>query len=135
MFIEYLENLRGKSKEARKRYALLFSSIITGAVILVWIISIFLTNFGMRSSESEKNENKNIEQEETKSVSDLFDSSNSFIENTENGFTDSQNNWIEDLRTLESQSIESTTTSSTTTIPQNIPQDSTSTSIEIERGI
>jgi hypothetical protein len=37
MFFEYLEHIRNKSVEARKRFAYVFTSFLTGVIILLWL--------------------------------------------------------------------------------------------------
>lgn len=122
MLLEYIENLRSKSKDARKRYAILFSIIVTGVVVFIWIIGIFLGSYGMRPPESERVQDSAQSDTETESVSDMFNSANPFLDAGTGEGEGNKTDWTQDLQTLEYQQAKSearknsTTTESRTTV-------------------
>src|SRR3989339_1220114 len=101
MFLEYFDTIRKKPKIVRKRYALLFTFGCTGVIVLIWLGTILISNYGNRSSSATLAAEEGQTEEE--SVTTLFNSSNSFIEGGEIDFK-SQTNWEQELQALEDES-------------------------------
>lgn len=111
MFLEYFDTLREKPKDVRKRYAFFFTSLITGFIVLVWIGTIIVTNYGSRPPETLATD----EEQEEVSVTKLFNSSNAFIEG-EIEFTNNDSAWEEeDVWEQEFEVVSGTSTASSTT--------------------
>ncbi len=91
MLLKHLEDIRKKSPEARKRYAMLFSVIITGLIVLVWGTTLLLKSIGTGEFAL-----KNEEENKKENLADQFRSANKFLENNAPVTTiqQQQNNWM-----------------------------------------
>ena len=78
MFFEYFEDVRRRSPEARKAYAISFASIITGIIVFIWLVTLFLGHGG----ELLNKDNGNVDKDKPSSIKDstkMFNSSNMFL--------------------------------------------------------
>ncbi len=77
MFFEYFEDVRKRSPEARKAYAVSFASIATGIIVFIWLVTLFLGHGGELL-----NKNNNDGKDGHTSIKDstkMFNSSNMFL--------------------------------------------------------
>ena len=120
MFLEYFDNLREKPKDVRKRYALFFTCILTGLIVLIWVGSILISNYGSRSPDSGT---VTVDTDGNGQVTDtttLFNSSNTFMEDGGADFSE-QNNWEMELQTslLNESKLEDVYASSSQATPES----------------
>ena len=100
MIIKYLENLRKQSPEVRKTYALFFTTVITATIVAIWVVTIYINNLGTRSvDETDNNPNKK------QTTSDLFESSNTFVDDKETTNSNLREDWTQDLRQFDDESL------------------------------
>ena len=76
MLFEYLEQVRQQSKEARRRFAFIWSLIITGFIVIVWISVIFGRSYALREPEPSIEEQIEMEAQD---IRNSFDTSNRFL--------------------------------------------------------
>ncbi len=75
MFFEYFENLRHKSVEARKRFAVTFTVILTAIIVFIYLLSIFFTKIATKDlSREDGKENKDT-------ILQDFNEANPFLDN------------------------------------------------------
>jgi hypothetical protein len=79
MLLDHLEQVRQQPKEAKKRFVFIWSLIITGVIVLIWLSVLFGQSYALRSSEESAVENT-IPTLETENIRDSFNSSNDFLE-------------------------------------------------------
>ncbi len=80
MLIEYFENLRKRSPEAKKVFAIGFTCTVTGLIIVVWLFGLFINDFGNRSPDDKNLTNGTQIQNIT--TKELFNNSNVFLDNS-----------------------------------------------------
>ncbi len=81
MFFEYFEDVRKRSPEARKAYAISFASITTGVIVFVWLITLFFGG-GWKLLNLNKDNgglNKDKQLMPVKDSAKMFNSSNMFL--------------------------------------------------------
>ena len=93
MIIDYIDRLRKESPEVRKTYAMFFTIGVTTVIVIVYLTILFIGNVSTQSNEDSQ---KTVAE---KTTSDLFKTSNTFIENNEGGVSaNSENDWTQELR-------------------------------------
>ncbi len=79
MMFEFLEQLRQKSKEERKHFALLGAVVFTSFLVLIWLSTLFITSSMGKQGEAERSVFEGEEENQTASLKDIFESSNTFF--------------------------------------------------------
>mgnify|MGYP001492492452 CR=1 FL=1 len=76
MLLKYLENIRKRPPEARKRFALAFSIMTTVLIVAVWGTTLLLKSIGTGEYAS-----KHQEDEKEQTLLEQFQSANQFTDN------------------------------------------------------
>jgi hypothetical protein len=110
MFIDYLERMREQPKETRRRFVLVWSIIITGLIVLVWLSVLFGKSYALRSSEQVETPEESIPTLETENIRDSFNASNNFILNeiTEGVASEQGTSSLEDSQATTTENLEQT---------------------------
>ncbi len=116
MFFEYFEDLRGRPVEARKRFAFVFTFVVTGCIIFIYGLSIFFTKIATKPSEND------FVKDKKETTLDRFNDSNKFLENPNVNGTKKEN-WRNDFDSIYSDDLETATTS---TLLENAERQKTS---------
>jgi len=97
MIIEYIEQLRKQPAEIRRRYALFFTSVVTVVIVLIYVTSLFINSLGTRSVDDRKTA---TEKSEEQSISNMFNSSNVFVNEGEVVNKKEQSTWKDEFMQL-----------------------------------
>ena len=94
MVFSYLEKLRRKPAEVRRTYALVFTSVITGIVVLIWLVFAYINNLGTRPVDEGRKDG-----DSSFSLSEVFKQSNEFLNTVnQNTYSDETDDWTQELR-------------------------------------
>lgn len=78
MIFKYIERIKKFPKDVRKTYAIILTSVITGVVVCIYLIALFLGSLGTRAPTEDAQGTEVSLRKEIDSIKQLFDASNVF---------------------------------------------------------
>jgi hypothetical protein len=91
MLLSYIEQLRNQPASVRKRFAVVFATIVTVLVVLVYLLTLYLNSLGTRSLEPKETDTSEL-RENNNTAKTQFDSSNEFLETPSERLFDTKQN-------------------------------------------